>query len=144
MWAVSDLVFTPQQAVVVVFDAGAYEVHAMVLNPEVKISKPEHHPGTTRKKIKWMKWSNKQGTAPARLRPYPSPVVNDSWGCLRLKFLRVDDVLKFVDSLFGVLHVRGQVAVDEAERVAVERQADRDGSFVALRDTRSEKRALNI
>lgn len=43
---VSDLVFTPQQAVVVVFDAGADEVHAVVLNSKVKISKPEHHPGS--------------------------------------------------------------------------------------------------
>lgn len=41
----SDLVFTPQQAVVVVFDAGADEVHAVVLDSKVKISKPEHHPG---------------------------------------------------------------------------------------------------
>lgn len=43
---VSDLVFTPQQAVVVVLDAGADEVHAVVLNSKVKISKPEHHPGS--------------------------------------------------------------------------------------------------
>lgn len=41
----SDLVFTPQQAVVVVCDAGADEVHAVVLNSKVEISKPEHHPG---------------------------------------------------------------------------------------------------
>lgn len=46
---VSDLVFTPQQAVVVVFDAGADEVHAVVLNSKVKISKPEHHPGRQRR-----------------------------------------------------------------------------------------------
>lgn len=51
---VSDLVFTPQQAIVVVFDAGADEVHAMVLNSKVKISEPEHHPdsGGTRDKRK--------------------------------------------------------------------------------------------
>lgn len=59
---------------------------------------------------------------------------------MRLKFLRVDDVLKLVDPLFGVLHVRSQVAVEETEGVAVERQADGHGSFVALRDTRAEKR----
>lgn len=40
-----DLVFAPQQAVVLIIDAGADEVHAVVLNSEVKISKPEHHPG---------------------------------------------------------------------------------------------------
>lgn len=40
-----DLVFAPQKAVVLIIDAGADEVHAVVLNSEVKVSKPEHHPG---------------------------------------------------------------------------------------------------
>lgn len=46
MCVFSNLVFTPQQAVVVVFDAGTDEVHAVVLDSEVKIPKPEHHPGS--------------------------------------------------------------------------------------------------
>lgn len=66
-------------------------------------------------------------------------MVYDSRSRLRLKFLRVDDVLKLIYSLLGVLHVCSQVTVEEAERVAVERQADGHGSLVALRDTQAEK-----
>lgn len=36
------LVFAPQQAVVLLVDAGADKVHAVVLNSEVEISKPEN------------------------------------------------------------------------------------------------------
>lgn len=41
----SDLVLGPQQAVVLIVDAGPDEVHAVVLNAEVEISKPEHRSG---------------------------------------------------------------------------------------------------
>lgn len=43
LW-VSNLVFAPQQAERLVVDTGADEVHAVVLNSEVKISKPEDQP----------------------------------------------------------------------------------------------------
>lgn len=36
------LVFAPQQAVVLLVDAGADKVHAVVLNSEVEIAKPEN------------------------------------------------------------------------------------------------------
>lgn len=41
----SDLVFAPQQVVLLIIDAGAHKVHAVVLYSEVEISKPEHQPG---------------------------------------------------------------------------------------------------
>lgn len=41
----SNLVFAPQQVVGLIVDTGADKVHAMVLNSEVEISKPEHQPG---------------------------------------------------------------------------------------------------
>ncbi len=41
---VSYLVFAPQQAVGLIVDTGADEVHAVVLNSKVEISKPEHQP----------------------------------------------------------------------------------------------------
>lgn len=50
--------------------------------------------------------------------------------------LHFQDVLKVVQALLGVLQVGWQVAVQEANRVAVERQADGDPSLVALRDKR--------
>lgn len=40
----SNLVFAPQQVVGLIVDTGADKVHAMVLNSEVEISKPEHQP----------------------------------------------------------------------------------------------------
>lgn len=43
--SVSHLVFGPQQAVVLIVDARADEVHAVVLNSEVEISEPEQQPG---------------------------------------------------------------------------------------------------
>lgn len=45
---VSNLVFAPQQVVVLIVDTGADKVHAVVLNSEVEISKPEHQPGPER------------------------------------------------------------------------------------------------
>lgn len=39
------LIFAPQQAIVLAADAGANKVNSMILNPEVEISEPEHHPG---------------------------------------------------------------------------------------------------
>lgn len=44
----SDLVFAPEQVVGLIVDAGADKVHAVVLNSEVEISKPEHQPGIER------------------------------------------------------------------------------------------------
>lgn len=72
--------------------------------------------------------------------PRVSPVVDNSWSILRVKFLRVHDVLKLIHSLFGISHVSGQVTVEETEHVAVERQADGHAPFVTLRDTQGEIR----
>lgn len=41
----SHLVFAPQQVVGLIVDAGADKVHAVVLDSEVEISKPENQPG---------------------------------------------------------------------------------------------------
>lgn len=55
---------------------------------------------------------------------------------LLFEVLHLQDVLKVVQALLGVLLVGWQVAVQEADRVAVERQTDGDPSLVALRDKR--------
>lgn len=42
--ALLNLVFAPQQVVGLIVDAGADKVHAVVLDSEVEISKPENKP----------------------------------------------------------------------------------------------------
>lgn len=69
-----------------------------------------------------------------------SPVVNNSWSLFTVKGLCVHDVLKLVHSLCGIIHVSSQVTVQETEHVAIERQADRDSTFVTLTDRQEEKR----
>lgn len=69
-----------------------------------------------------------------------SPVINNSGSTLRVKFLRVHDVLKLIHSLFGISHVSSQVTVEETQHVAVERQADGHAPFVTLRDMQGEIR----
>lgn len=97
----------------------------MVLNPEVEVSEPEDQPG---------------GERGVRERPsggltlVSPPVVQDFGSLLAVKGLRVQDVLELVHPLRGVLHMSRQVAVEEAERVAVEGQTDRQAPFVTLRD----------
>lgn len=44
--SVSNLVFAPQQAVGLIVNTGADKVHAVILNPEVEISEPEHQPAS--------------------------------------------------------------------------------------------------
>ena len=61
-------------------------------------------------------------------------MVNNFRSVFRAEGLCVHDVLKLVHSLCGVLHMSSQVTVEETERVAIERQADRHASFVTLRD----------
>ena len=50
-----------------------------------------------------------------------------------LKVLRVQDVLKLIDALQGVVHVGGQVAVQEAKHVPIKGETHRHAPFVALR-----------
>lgn len=63
-----------------------------------------------------------------------SPVVNNFGSLFTVKGLRVHDVFKLVYSLRGKLHMRCQVTVKETHCVAIERQADREATFVTLRD----------
>lgn len=63
-----------------------------------------------------------------------SPVVNNSWSLPTVKGLWVHDILKLIHSLCGIVHMSSQVTVKKAECVAIERQADRDASFVTLGD----------
>lgn len=63
-----------------------------------------------------------------------SPVVNNFGSLFTVKGLRVHDVFKLVYSLRGKLHMCCQVTVEETDCVAVERQADREATFVTLRD----------
>lgn len=61
-------------------------------------------------------------------------MVNNSWSFLTVKGLHVHDVLKLIHPLRGVLHMSGQVTVEETECVSVERQTDGHATFVTLRD----------
>lgn len=64
-------------------------------------------------------------------------VVEDVRGLFGVEGLCVQDVLELVDALRGVLHVCCQVTVEEAEHVAVERQADGHPAFIPLLGARS-------
>lgn len=67
-------------------------------------------------------------------------MVNNCRSLSTVKGLRVHDVLELIHSLCGVFHVSSQVAVEETEHVAIERQTDRHATFVALRDKQEEIR----
>lgn len=56
---------------------------------------------------------------------HPAPVV-------RVELLRLQDMLELVHALQSVVHVRRQMAVEEAHLVAVEREAHRHRPFVSL------------
>ena len=60
-------------------------------------------------------------------------MVQDGWCLGGLEGLRVQDVLKLVQALCGVLHVGRQVTVEETQTVAVEGQPYRHSPFVTLR-----------
>lgn len=72
-----------------------------------------------------------------------SPVVNNFGSLFTVKGLRVHDVFKLVYSLQGKLHMCCQVTVEETDCVAIERQADREATFVTLRD-KGEKAQAHI
>lgn len=112
------LVFAPQQPVVLAADAGADKVNSMILNPEVEISEPEHQPGWKREVTQGR--SRMSGCALS----ISSPVIGHFGSLFTVKGLRVHDVLELVDSLQGVLHMCGQVTVQETDGVAIEGQAD--------------------
>lgn len=63
-----------------------------------------------------------------------SPMVNNFGSLFTVKGLRVHDVFKLVYSLRGKLHMCRQMTVEETDCVAIERQADREATFVTLRD----------
>lgn len=67
-----------------------------------------------------------------------SPVVNNFGSLFTVKGLRVHDVFELVYSLRGKLHMCYQVTVEETDCVAIERQADRETTFVTLRDNGEE------
>lgn len=67
-------------------------------------------------------------------------MVNNSRSLFTVKGLCVHDVLKLIHSFCGIIHVSSQVTVKETQRVAIERQADRDSTFVTLKDKQEEKR----
>lgn len=68
-----------------------------------------------------------------------SPVVSYSWSFLAIKSLRVHDVLELVHPFICIVHMSSQVAVEEAERVSIKRQAYRHAPFVTLRDKQEER-----
>lgn len=72
-----------------------------------------------------------------------SPVVDNLGSLFTVKGLRVHDVFKLVHSLQGELHMCRQVTVEETNCVAIERQADREATFVTLRD-KGEKEQAHI
>lgn len=49
-----------------------------------------------------------------------------------VKGLSIQDILELIHPLRGVVHVGGEVTVQEAEHVTVEGQADRHASFITL------------
>lgn len=61
-----------------------------------------------------------------------SLMVQDVGDILSLKILHLQDPIKVLQPLVIVGHVRGQVAVDDADVVAIELQADVDAPFVPL------------
>lgn len=75
-----------------------------------------------------------------------SPVVHDLGSLFTVKRLHVCDVFKLVYSLRGKLHMCCQVAVEEADCVAIEGQADREATFVTLGDKeeRAQERSRTI
>lgn len=71
------------------------------------------------------------------------PMVNNFGRLFTVKGLRVHDVFELVHSLRGKLHMCCQVTVEETDCVAIERQADREATFVTLRDKGEEAQQHN-
>ena len=61
-------------------------------------------------------------------------MIEDIWCVVDVKVLSVQYVLELVDPLQSVVHVCGQVAVEEAQHVAVEREADGYPALIALEE----------
>lgn len=59
-------------------------------------------------------------------------MVSDLWSVIDVEVLLLQDVLQLVNALQGVVHVSREVAVEEANHVAVEGEPDRHSSFIAL------------
>lgn len=59
-------------------------------------------------------------------------MVKNSWSLLTVKGLCVQDVLELIHSLCGIVHMSCQVAIEETERVAVERKTDGNATFITL------------
>lgn len=112
-------------------------MHAVVLDPEVQISEPEHQPGCAdgRDEAGERRRLDDGGAAVF------SPVVDDSGSFLTIKRLRLHDVLKLLHPFTGVVHMSSQVAVKEAEHVSIEGQTDGHPAFVPLMDQREERQS---
>lgn len=60
-------------------------------------------------------------------------VVQNAWCVFVIKGLSIQNMLKLIHPVRGVVHVGGQVTVQEAEHVTIEGQPDRHTPFVTLK-----------
>lgn len=71
-------------------------------------------------------------------------MIDDPLCFFAVKLLRIQDVDKVIHSLSHVFHVSSQVAVKETDHVTIEREPDRDATFVTLKCKLGQKSHNNI
>lgn len=71
-------------------------------------------------------------------------MIDDPLCFFAVKLLRIQDVDKVIHSLSHVFHVSSQVAVKQTDHVTIEREPDRDATFVTLKCKLGQKSHNNI
>lgn len=127
------LVFGPQQVQAPAVDGRADEVQAVVWDAEVQVAEAEHEPV-------WdgglaLTWYNKPrlGIFSQRASRAYWLVVQDVRGVVQVEVLLLQDVLKLINAVQGVVHVGREVTVEEAHHVAIEGKTHRHSPFIPLR-----------